>query len=49
MLFAVGHVAWFVVALVVGVLVAASCVVALKSMTERAGERAIEQLAETAA
>jgi PTS system fructose-specific IIC component len=45
-LFAVGHVVWFLVALVIGVLVAAAAVVALKQFTESKEE--IDELAYTA-
>ncbi len=45
-LFAVGHVIWFLLALLAGVLVAAACVVALKSLTESSEE--IEELGELA-
>ncbi|MGZ5417632.1 MAG: PTS fructose transporter subunit IIABC [Nocardioides sp.] len=45
-LFAVGHVIWFLVALVIGVLVAATAVVALKQFTESKEE--IDELAYTA-
>jgi PTS system fructose-specific IIC component len=44
--FAVGHLAWFVVALVAGVLVACAAVVALKQFTESKDE--IDELAYTA-
>jgi PTS system fructose-specific IIC component len=44
--FAVGHVIWFLVALVIGVLVAAATVVALKQFTESKEE--IDELAYTA-
>ncbi len=44
--FAVGHVLWFLVALVIGVLVAAAAVVALKQFTESKEE--IDELAYTA-
>ncbi|MGN6131874.1 MAG: PTS fructose transporter subunit IIABC [Nocardioidaceae bacterium] len=44
--FAVGHVLWFVLSLVAGVLVAAACVIALKSLTESRDE--IDELAESA-
>ncbi len=37
-LFAVGHVLWFLVALVAGILVAAACVILLKSFTESQDE-----------
>ncbi len=46
-LFAVGHIVWFLVALAAGVVVAAASVVALKALTESKDE--IEELAETAA
>ncbi len=45
-LFAVGHVIWFLVALVIGVIVAATAVVALKQFTESKEE--IDELAYTA-
>ena len=45
-LFAVGHIVWFLVALVIGVIVAATTVVALKQFTESKEE--IDELAYTA-